>query len=53
MKKSSGTKQVSSMTGFGRGAAAIGGLRVEVELSSVNRKQFDVRLSVPRSVASL
>jgi uncharacterized protein YicC (UPF0701 family) len=26
---------------------------VEVELSSVNRKQFDLRLNLPRSLASL
>ncbi len=42
-----------SMTGYGRGEAAAGGIRVEAELSSVNRKQLDVRLNLPRSLASL
>ena len=42
-----------SMTGFGRGAASAGGVKVEVELSSVNRKQFEVRLSLPRQVSAL
>lgn len=42
-----------SMTGYGRGTATIGGVKVDVELSSVNRKQFDVRLNLPRSLAAL
>ena len=42
-----------SMTGFGRGQATADGFRVEVELSSVNRKQLDVRLNLPRQLASL
>lgn len=42
-----------SMTGYGRGDALSGGNRVEVELSSVNRKQFDVRVSLPREFAAL
>lgn len=42
-----------SMTGFGRGVSVGAGLRVEVELSAVNRKQFDVRLNLPRALASL
>jgi uncharacterized protein (TIGR00255 family) len=41
-----------SMTGYGRGEATIGGIRVEAELSSVNRKQLEVRLNLPRSLAS-
>jgi len=44
---------LKSMTGFGRGEAVAGGLKIEVELSSVNRKQFDVRLSFPRALAAL
>jgi len=44
---------VNSMTGFGRGEAEAGGVRVGVELSSVNRKQLDVRLNIPRSLATL
>ena len=42
-----------SMTGFGRGEASSRGIKVEVELSSVNRKQFEVRLSLPRPVSAL
>lgn len=42
-----------SMTGFGRGEALKGGLRAEVEISSVNRKQLDTRLNLPRSLATL
>ena len=44
---------LKSMTGFGRGEAAAGGLKVEVELSSVNRKQFDLRVSLPRALVAL
>ncbi len=42
-----------SMTGYGRGSANAKGLRVEVELNSVNRKQLEVRISLPRSWQSL
>ena len=42
-----------SMTGFGRGLAADADWRVEVELSSVNRKQLDISLSLPRNLVSL
>ena len=42
-----------SMTGFGRGTAVAGGVRAEVELSSVNRKQLDVRVNLPRGLISL
>ena len=44
---------VRSMTGFGRGAANLGGLRVEVEVSSVNRKQLDVVLNLSKSLIAL
>ncbi len=44
---------ISSMTGYGRGEATSGGVEVVVELSSVNRKQFDLRLNMPRSLAAL
>ncbi|MFH0881017.1 MAG: YicC/YloC family endoribonuclease [Lentisphaerota bacterium] len=40
-----------SMTGYGRGAAVENGLRIEVELSSVNRKQLDVCVSLPKSLS--
>ncbi len=44
---------ILSMTGYGRGEAAAGGVEVVVELSSVNRKQFDLRLNLPRTLAAL
>ena len=44
---------MNSMTGYGSGAAASRALRVEVELGSVNRRQLDVRLSLPRTLAAL
>lgn len=41
------------MTGHGRAYAQANGLRVEVEVASVNRKQLDVSLSIARSLSSL
>lgn len=41
------------MTGYGRGAAGQHGLRVEVEISSVNRKQLDVMVNLPKSLNAL
>jgi uncharacterized protein (TIGR00255 family) len=41
------------MTGFGRGEAGEGALKVAVELSAVNRKQFDCSVSLPRELMSL
>lgn len=41
------------MTGFGRGGAAAEGMRCSVELSSVNRKQADIDLRLPRDAQSL
>ena len=41
-----------SMTGMGRGSATEAGVRVEAELRSVNRKQFDFDLSAPAEVAA-
>jgi uncharacterized protein (TIGR00255 family) len=41
------------MTGFGAAAARGEGVRVAVELSSVNRKQLDVVLRLPPAIASL
>ena len=38
------------MTGHGRGTASAGGVKADVELSSVNRKQMDIALSLPRSL---
>ncbi|MFM7180615.1 MAG: YicC/YloC family endoribonuclease [Verrucomicrobiales bacterium] len=39
---------MKSMTGYGRGTAENDGLRVHVEISSLNRKQLDVALTLPR-----
>ncbi len=44
---------IKSMTGFGEGAASGGGVSVLVEISSVNRKQLDVNISLPRNLAAL
>jgi len=44
---------LKSMTGFGRGQASSGGLTIEVELSSVNRRQLDIRVSLPRELSAL
>ena len=40
-----------SMTGFGRGFVESDGVRVEVELASVNRKQFDFSFSAPAALS--
>jgi uncharacterized protein (TIGR00255 family) len=44
---------VISMTGFGRGVAHDRGVKVTVELGTVNRKQFDCQINLPRSLACL
>ena len=44
---------MKSMTGFGRGEAGNRALRCAVELSSVNRKQSDIDVRLPRELASL
>lgn len=44
---------VISMTGFGRGQAHGQGMKVVVELGSVNRKQFDCHIAVPRELAAI
>ncbi|MBU0678089.1 MAG: YicC family protein [Verrucomicrobia bacterium] len=41
---------IRSMTGFGRGEATSAGVTATVELSSVNRKQLDVHLHLPRNL---
>jgi len=43
---------VQSMTGFGRGETTKKGYKITVELSSVNRKQFDFNISMPREFTS-
>ncbi|MDD4103067.1 MAG: YicC family protein [Kiritimatiellae bacterium] len=44
---------LKSMTGFGRGESNSGALKVTVELSTVNRKQFDCNFSMPRELVCL
>jgi uncharacterized protein (TIGR00255 family) len=41
------------MTGYGRGTATFDGRQVAVELSSVNRKQAEISLSLPRALLEL
>ncbi len=42
-----------SMTGYGRGQSAFDGSKFSVELNSVNRKQSDVTVSMPREFNEL
>ena len=42
-----------SMTGYGRGTATFEGRQIAVELSSVNRKQAEISLSMPRALLEL
>lgn len=44
---------LKSMTGFGRGESSARGWNTEVELSSVNRRQLDVRVNLPRGLAAM
>jgi uncharacterized protein (TIGR00255 family) len=44
---------IISMTGFGRGEISEQGVKVVVELSTVNRKQFDCNISMPRELGCL
>lgn len=41
------------MTGYGRGQSAFNGTKINVELNSVNRKQSDVTVNLPRDLAGL
>ncbi len=41
------------MTGYGRGEADHGGVKFSVELNSVNRKQSDIVINLPRDFAEL
>ena len=43
---------VTSMTGFGRGEAQGQGMKVVAELGSVNRKQFDCHVNLPRELVA-
>src|SRR5256714_14397940 len=42
-----------SMTGYGRGDADYAGAKFSVELNSVNRKQSDIVLNLPRDLGEL
>jgi uncharacterized protein (TIGR00255 family) len=42
-----------SMTGYGRGTATFDGRQIAVELSSVNRKQAEIALNLPRALVEL
>ena len=42
-----------SMTGYGRGEADHDGTKISVELNSVNRKQSDIVVNLPRDLAML
>jgi uncharacterized protein (TIGR00255 family) len=44
---------MKSMTGYGRGEGAQDGLKITVELSSVNRKQSEIALYLPRELEPL
>jgi len=44
---------LKSMTGFGEGSATSAGIQVTVELSSVNRKQLDININLPRNLVTL
>ena len=41
------------MTGFGRGEASANGITCSVEMASVNRKQLEVSVNLPRELADL
>lgn len=44
---------LKSMTGCGRGSLFADGIKIEVEISSVNRKQLDVSINLPRALSVL
>lgn len=44
---------MKSMTGFGQGQVHADGMLVRVELSSVNRRNLDVNVSLPRNYAAM
>ncbi len=44
---------MKSMTGYGRGECARGGVKITVELNSVNRKQSDITINLPRELIEL
>ena len=42
---------MNSMTGFGRAEGVDHGVALRFEISSVNRKQFDAKFSLPKELA--
>ena len=42
-----------SMTGYGRGESERGGAKITVEINSVNRKQSDIVINLPRELGAL
>ena len=44
---------MNSMTGYGRGECAQGGFKITVEISSVNRKQSEIAVYLPRELEPL
>jgi uncharacterized protein (TIGR00255 family) len=46
-------RRMKSMTGYGRGECAQDGFKITVELSSVNRKQAEVSVTLPRELELL
>ena len=44
--------QIMSMTGFGSGKAEKDGYSVYAEIATVNRKQLEIRFSLPREFAA-
>src|SRR5512140_136444 len=44
---------MKSMTGYGRGECSQDGFKVTVELSSVNRKQTEIAVNLPREMEML
>src|ERR1700733_12580143 len=44
---------MKSMTGYGRGACSQRGFKVTVEVSSVNRKQTEIAVNLPRALEVL
>src|SRR5207244_10187696 len=48
-----GEIEMRSMTGYGRGETDHNGTKFSVELNSVNRKQSDIVVNLPRDLAAL
>ena len=45
--------QMRSMTGYGRGESERDGAKISVEVNSVNRKQSDIVINLPRELSAL